>query len=605
MESTTNAVASLLRAVFGPVLSLLKRRRAEAAAAEAPGTFRTVAQASFDDVLRRIAAADPSDSIFRLLADSATNRFFTPDFIRTANVQAWLAEPAVRHGVCSLARARLFDSVAPANVRDEVEARYRDVAMASAQESEAVVTSVVAMLAAGVRALVSDAGTGSLIVGATQEITRALENLNSKLDSGGAMSVAGSTSAIALDSAMSKAWRVALGSASTALLHWPTTVGASLYIHRPELDELVGRVQANEPGVVALLGSPGSGKSALLAKLAHALSAAETIAVLAIKGDLLDPEVEDEEGLRRSLRLPELPSTMLRSLALASPVALLIDQIDALAGHLDTKTARLSVLLNLVKAVSGVENVFVFISCRAFEFTHDVRLSRIEATSVTLEVPPWEQVLPVLEAQGVQAAGFNSDAKEVLRVPQHLSTFLQLRVAGIHEPVSNYTAMLDRLWSVRVLHVPGAEGLTNLAFELAETMAEKEVLWLAAAKFDDRVGDINMLKAAGILTTSEQGAVGFSHQTIFEHVLARSFAKNEGRLSAYVLTKTDSLFVRPKVWAALAYLRSVEQKTYEIELSVIWNAPGLRKHLRFLLMEFMGSQPEPTDLPPSGVPVLS
>src|SRR5690606_36125944 len=83
--------------------------------------------------------------------------------------------------------------------------------------------------------------------------------------------------------------------------------------------------------------------------------------------------------------------------------------------------------------------------------------------------------------------------------------------------------------------------------------------------------------------------------TVFEHVLARSFAKTEGRLSAYVLARTDSLFVRPKVWAALAYLRNVEQETYEVELKTIWNAIGLRKHLRFLLVEFMGSQPEPSD----------
>lgn len=598
MEPKTSVAIGFLRVAFSPLLRLFKRRRAETVAANTPKSFTTIGQASFDDVLRRISAADPNDAIFELLRDSVTNRLFTPDFLRTPSVQAWLAEPGVRRGICSLAQAALFNSPAPTNVREEVEARYRGVALANSQESEAVVDSVVAMLAASVTALVSDKGTGSLVVSGTQEVTRALERINDKLGGVGTVSTTASTPATSIgtpDGATVASWSDAFRSASTELLRWPMTVGGGSYISRPELNELLGRVQANEPGVLALLGAPGSGKSALLAKLAHSLSANGKMPVLAIKGDLLDPEVESEESLQQSLRLPELPSKMLRRLALAAPVALLVDQLDALAGHLDTKTGRLSVLLNLIKAVGGTENVFVFLSCRAFEFTHDVRLSRIDAISTTLELPPWEDVLPVLEAHGVHGAGFNSDARAVLRVPQHLSAFLQLRAAGVQEPVSNYTAMLDRLWSVRVLGVPGAEALATLAFDLAEMMAEKEVLWLAAAKFDDRIGDINKLKAAGILTTSEQGAIGFSHQTVFEHVLARSFAKNEGRLSAYALAKTDSLFVRPKVWAALAYLRSVEQQTYETELTAIWNSRGLRKHLRFLLLEFMGSQPEPTD----------
>ena len=597
MEPKTNAVLGLIKTVVGPFLSLFKKRRAEVTAAEAPESLKSIEQSSFDDVLSRIAAADPGDSIFKRLADTATNRFFTPEFLRTTNVQAWLAEPEVRRGISTLARARLLDSLAPDDIRADVEARYRDIAMANAQESAAVISAVVAMLAAGVMARVSDSGTGALVVGVAQELAREFERLNARLD-GGAVPGAPSTSVAApkpLDGATTDAWRGAFISASTTLLRWPTTVGDGAYIARPELDELIARVQSNESGVVALLGPPGSGKSALLAKLAQALSVGQKMAVLAIKGDVLDPEVESEEGLQRCLHLPELPSMMLRRLALAGPAALLVDQLDALAGHLDAKTGRLSALLNLVKAVSRAEGVFVFVSCRSFEFTHDIRLSHIEATSLTLQVPPWETVLTVLEAQGVQAAGLNSDAREVLRVPQHLNTFLQLRAAGIHEPVSNYTAMLDRLWSVRVLGVPGAEELARLAFELAETMAEKEVLWLAAARFDDRAQDINRLKAAGILTTSEPGSLGFSHQTVFEHVLARSFAKTEGRLSAYVLARTDSLFVRPKVWAALAYLRNVEQETYEVELRTIWNAIGLRKHLRFLLVEFMGSQPEPSD----------
>ncbi|WP_425259826.1 AAA family ATPase [Rubrivivax sp. RP6-9] len=597
MEPAIKIVLAVVRAIFSPVRRLFMKRRAEMTAAKVPEKFKSLEQSHFDDVLGRIAAANPDDSIFKIAADATTNRFFTPEFLRTTSVQAWLAEPEVRRGLSSLAMARLVGSPELPEVRSDVEARYRTAAMANAQESAAVVSSAVAMFAAGVKASVSDPGTSVLVAGVAQDVQRGFATLNARLDRESVRdsALAEHDALKPLDDLTAKAWRDAFSKASTALKRWPTTVGDGTYISRPELGELQARAQSKEPGVVALLGAPGSGKSALLAKLAQDLSVDEKVAVLAIKGDVLEPEVESEEGLQRCLRLPELPSIMLRRLALRGPVALLIDQLDALAGHLDAKTGRLSVLLNLVKAVSSTEGVFVLVSCRSFEFTHDIRLSHIEATSLTLQLPPWEDVLPVLEAHGVQAAGLNSDAKEVLRAPQHLSTFLQLRAAGVHEPVSNYTAMLNSLWSVRVLAVPGADELARLAFEIAETMAEKEVLWLAAARFDDRAKDAFRLEAAGILTKSDQGAIGFSHQTVFEHVLARSFAKTEGRLSTYVLARNDSLFVRPKAWAALAYLRDAEQESYEVELSAIWSAPGLRKHLRFLLVEFMGSQPQPTD----------
>lgn len=590
-----------LKAAAGPVLKLLKPLRAEKTAGDASEKFKTIDQATFDGVLRRIAAADPTDSIFTRLADPATNRFFTPEFLKTKNVQDWLQEPGVRHDLHLVASARLVGSTLPQDAVERLETRYCEGAMANSQESAPVVAGITGMLAAAVCGRVEDIGTAGLVIAASKEQARSMDiarNILDRIDkriSGVADEQPIPPVTTPLDDQTATAWRATFRATSEGLLRWPTTLGNGDHIVRPELDQLLAMTQSQERGTVALLGLPGSGKSALLARLGQELAAQQNVAVLAIKGDLIDSDVATEENLRQDLRLPELPSTMLRRLALTGPVALLIDQLDALAGHLDAKTGRLSTLLNLIKAVSGIDGLHVFVSCRTFEFNHDIRLSRIDAESLTLALPSWEKVLSILEGHGVQAAGWNSDAREVVRVPQQLNTYLQLRSSGIVEPISNYTAMLDRLWKVRVLDAPGGERAAELAFHIAETMADKEVLWLARARFDHRVDDVNLLISTGILTTSEQGAIGFSHQTVFEHVLARSFAKNDGRLSAYVLLRTESLFVRPKLWAALAYLRGVEQETYEAELAAIWNAPGVRKHLRFLFIEFMGSQPRPTD----------
>src|SRR3546814_4230612 len=103
-------------------------------------------------------------------------------------------------------------------------------------------------------------------------------------------------------------------------------------------------------------------------------------------------------------------------------------------------------------------------------------------------------------------------------------------------------------------------------------MAEEETLWLAASRFDDRLGSLKRLEALGFIVRSENDlSIAFSHQTVFDYVLARTFVRSTGLLSTYVLERQASLFVRAKVWSALNYLREAEVKSYEREFVAIWN----------------------------------
>ena len=132
--------------------------------------------------------------------------------------------------------------------------------------------------------------------------------------------------------------------------------------------------------------------------------------------------------------------------------------------------------------------------------------------------------------------------------------------------------------------------------DIAEAMSDEETLWLAAARFDDRSSVLDELDAASIITRSSTGAsIGFRHQTLFDHALARMFVKQRGKLSSYVLERQPSLFIRPKLWAALSYLRVVEPHAYQEAFEAIWNADGLRPHLRILLIDFLGYQNAPLD----------
>ena len=390
-----------------------------------------------------------------------------------------------------------------------------------------------------------------------------------------------------------EAIRTKLGAASAELMAWPNTLPDGEIIERPELGQLIDRINSSVFSTTAVLGSPGAGKSALLATFARRY-VENGWPVMAIKSDLLYAGISTEEDLQKHLALDALPSVLLQRLAKFQPVLLILDQLDALAGYLDLRTARLSILLSLVRRLGGIDNVHIVLSSRIFEFEHDVRLKAVSTEALSLVLPAWSQILELLEARGIRAAGWPEDAQEVMRSPQALATYLKLRGRQDSEPFVSYQAMLDKLWQERVLSGYGGDRRGQLASEIADQMAGDESLWIACARFEGRGDDIAALEAADILTTSK-GSLGFKHQTLFEYALARSFARQKGRLTGYVLERQISLFFRSKLWAGLSYLRSVDINAYHSEMEAIWTAPELRKHLRFLLIDFLGQERNPTD----------
>jgi nucleoside phosphorylase len=386
--------------------------------------------------------------------------------------------------------------------------------------------------------------------------------------------------------------KAALRLASADLLSWDQTLPGGGWLERPEKDNIENRFRFEFSSTV-VLGEPGSGKSALLSAIASDLVQAGA-SVLAIKADFVSADVQNEQDLQGNLCLPVLPSELIGQLAQLQPVFLLVDQLDALASQLDLKSDRLNVLLNLVRRVGGLPNVHIVLSARTFEFNHDVRLRAIEAEAVTLALPAWHMVKETLTAAGVDADTWPENARDVVRNPQALKIYLSLRNVKDDQPFSKYQSMLEQLWRQKITTASNSEPLASLASELASTMAEEETLWLAASRFDTRALALEGLESAGLIVRSDDGkSVAFSHQTVFDYVLARSFVRAAGLLSTYVVERQNSLFVRAKLWSALRYLRDAEITSYEREFLEIWRHQGLRHHLRLLLIEFLGELSNP------------
>ena len=385
-----------------------------------------------------------------------------------------------------------------------------------------------------------------------------------------------------------------LAAASVDLLVWEKTLPNGRWMERPERESIEARFHLDTSSTV-LLGEPGSGKSALLSKIASEL-VDQGAPVFALKADFLSAEVRSETDLQRELQLPALPSDLILLLASLQPVYIIIDQLDALASQVDLRSGRLNVLLNLIRRIGGVPNIHVLLSARTFEFNHDVRIRVIDAEAVTLALPPWHEVKQRLSEVGVDPDVWPEKARDVVRIPQALKTFIALSGSGRTEPYSTYQAMLEQLWDDRIASADDNEHLISLSSDLAGMMAEEETLWLAASRFDDRLNYLKRLESLGFIVRSENNlSIAFSHQTVFDYILARTFVRSAGLLSKYVQERQDSLFVRAKVWSALNYLREAEANSYEREFLDIWVVNDLRRHLRLLLIEFLGRIDQPLD----------
>ena len=382
---------------------------------------------------------------------------------------------------------------------------------------------------------------------------------------------------------------------SRMLLDWPQETDGH-WIERPELPRLGELTTSTSPSVTVLLGGPGEGKSAILARLGSLLAEDGTV-LLAIKADRVPRDVASLRQLDDWIDCGVDVAAALRRLAEKRRVVVLIDQLDALGELMDQHSGRLSALLRLVESIRDTPDLHVILSCREFEFRHDVRLNTLRAEEVTLARLPWDKVLPLLSARNIDTDRWNDEVRAVLRTPQHLAIYLELLARDIPVPdFTSYQGLLDRVIKERVERVYG-DRTVQAAERIATEMAVEEELSLGRARFSDLRVELQNLESAGVLVSSNNGfRVSFRHQTLFDVLRARSFLRDGTSLADYVVDqKQQSLFVRPTVWSTLNYLQASDTPTYRNEFLRLFRAPALRLHLRYLLIAFLGQVADPTD----------
>lgn len=581
--------ATVMRFVSSAISALLhvfRQRYAERSAGKFPTEVPlSIADDVLDAALVRLGAMRPDDPLWKSCIVGLEATLVRPELFKMPSVRDWLSKPQVRSGLKSAAEASIARSEVSQQIFDLLADEYAEATGEDRRFADHPIRIAIAFLRASVQGLTRDPGMAAIL----QAIGSDLSHKIGKVDAG--------MTALAEQPGLIKRLRLidlptALQNASAPLLSWPNTLADGTWLHRPELDSLIESLAAETSSTHFLLGDPGCGKSSLLVRLAHERQAAGWC-VLAIKADRLPPDLLDREALAKHLNLDADVSTVLRELAKNERILVLIDQVDALADLVVQHSARLRVLLDLVRDLSGVEGVHTVISCRTFEQKHDPALRNLDAIAIRLELPEWSTVLPVLTSRGLQAELWNQDIQQVLRSPHALDVFLSLLDGGSEpEVLRSFQGLLEKQWQSQVLSDTTGGRRATLR-HLAKMMADREVLGLPLVQVEDHYANIQALAAAGLLRVDQgPGRVEFRHQTLYEFVRARSFLEDSGSLTEAVRAQQGSLRIRPQLWHALGYFRGASPEEYGNEIGRLW-AANLRPHLKMLLIEFLGLQTAP------------
>jgi len=379
---------------------------------------------------------------------------------------------------------------------------------------------------------------------------------------------------------------------STAdVLGWPATLPDGAWLSRPELDEIRERLTEGPARTFALLGAPGSGKSAFLARLGGELRDAGWT-VLAIKADRIPRKIASLTEIEDHLGVPHPVARAFHELGGGERTVLLVDQLDALSDLLDLHTERLSALLSLISAVCAAQ-IPIVCSVRSFDYQHDGRFAQLKAEEMRLAPLTDGAVDRTLRQAGFEPSRAGSKLRALLTVPHWLKLFVQLSWDQASILPLTAQALMESVWQQRVLSsatfaTQNAEALGDIA----EQVSEREELWVSRAAFSHIEPAIQRLLAAGVLQTDPTLLrIGFAHQSLFEFARARAFVRVSS-LSAHVMARQDSLFVRPTIWTALQYLRAADPRSYRDQLTTLWGGQ-VRPHLRLLFIEFIGQLEDP------------
>lgn len=371
-------------------------------------------------------------------------------------------------------------------------------------------------------------------------------------------------------------------------------------------NKLIPRLETQKLGaalddhdVVLVQGTAGFGKSDVLFELTQQLET-QDIAYMALRLDRWN-STSSSRDLGQQIGLPVSPPAALAQLCPDRKCVLIIDQLDAMSSASGRNTEFFECVEDMLSLAGASPHISVVLACRQFDATHDGRLRRLigDAHTITVGQLTDEQVTQPLAELGIDQRVISTELQALLRVPLHLSLFTQISPVDPAD-LPDLLALGDlyrRYWERKQEDLKRELGReprwTQVLDLLLQYMSERAILQAPTELLDDHEADRKAMLSASVLV-EDGGRVAFFHETFFDYAFARRFFA-QGHTIQELLATDQLLFRRAQVRQLLVYERDRDRDRYLQDLCYLLLDPGVRFHIRDVVIAWLSGLEEPAD----------
>ena len=366
-------------------------------------------------------------------------------------------------------------------------------------------------------------------------------------------------------------------------------------ITREEADTVVTHLQtADGPFLVLLTGEAGSGKSGVVREVMTGL-VAHAVPHLAFRIDrYLSCGTRTAVG-SDVLSREESPVSALANLAGDCNSVLIVDQIDAVSEISGRTGAVKDVLRELVRETRYYGDIRCLLVCRSFDLENDPQYRELEwehrAKQVQVPHLSWERdVTPILERAGVETEGLTEGHRRLLSLPLYLSVFME-----IGDPKFCFTSSTELMQRLLEKKTRDLQKERNIGWSvqaplcaMAEWMSDKQELSCPDSVLDDFDGAKDWLSSEGLIFV-EQHRLAFFHESFFDFIFARTFARSNLDIADFLTSTEQHLFRRTQVRQILTSMRDTEKPRYLEALQTILIHPKIRTHIKHAVAQWLAS----------------
>jgi hypothetical protein len=381
-------------------------------------------------------------------------------------------------------------------------------------------------------------------------------------------------------------------------------LGAGLFqIDRCESGLLVETLlEAPDVDVVALVGPAGSGKSAIV-RAAVARIAEKGMLQLAFRVDQVGEPLSIAQLGIAVIDVDDSPAVVLEKLSGNDRAILYIDQADAVSEMAGRSTQVRRQVLDLVKQARSYEHVRLVFSCRTFDFENDAQFLEIAKSSrtVRIDVPmyDWDRdVVPVLVKLQISIED-SPRIRALLAQAIALSLAAKLAQNGGADlrDVDTLSGLFERLIegrdrAIRQRYAP-PWSLYQVLEAVAAEMSERQELVASARVLDCFAGSKDYLQQEGLIVVAN-GRISLIHESLFDHLHARSFVSGSQSLVEFLGAGEQTLFRRTQVRQILAAERDLRPNRYRSDLRGLLMADAVRAHIKDFVLRWLGTIANPS-----------